>query len=596
MRGMKPRASRCAAAALALLGLLGATPALAFIRSTLSTTDATTIRWDLDETLQPLASVVGGEVIYTIDIAGSQNIPGTQDSEAIVRSFQHWEGIGTSRVAFLRGADQVIQAANNDGINAVYFAEGVRTPIGGVNTNVDGFVSLTPVFTVTAGAAKGMILDANIILNGRQFIWTVTPETAPTSFDVEAVVTHEVGHFIGLDHTGVLNATMAARYAAGEARQRTLENDDILGASSIYPDGDFATRGGISGLVGRPAPVLGALIGVMDSSGNVVQESITASNGAYAAPGLVAGDYDAYVEPLDKTPPTTTNLFDETDLGGVYTNAVDPNFFASLPLLTSVAPPASTNRSFIVGSTAPVINITKIGGRASTLAGVVFRNAPTYAFSGDTNVFLGVAGPNVSGALTFEILGSGITDNGPVQTGTVDGEPYVIHSISVATGTPPGLRSFRVTNGALGRSYATGSLQIYAGNISMSPSAPGLFLEAPTEVNSGQLPGQNPLTVTRRGDDLDLDWDDEPGAYGYHVYRGTLASLAIGVYNHQAIPGTVNGKCAVTTSYTGLAGEALVPGDVYYLVTAWNYLGEGITGRDGTNSVLPPASPACPAP
>ena len=58
----------------------------------------------------------------------------------------------------------------------------------------------------------------------------------------------------------------------------------------------------------------------------------------------------------------------------------------------------------------------------------------------------------------------------------------------------------------------------------------------------------------------------------------------------------MNGKCAVTTSYTGLAGEALVPGDVYYLVTAWNYLGEGITGRNGTNSVLPPASPACPAP
>ena len=95
--------------------------------------------------------------------------------EAVERAFQHWEGIGTSRIAFRREPDQAIQVANNDGINAVYWAEGSRTQIGGTNTNVTGFVTLSPVFTVTSGAAKGTILDANIIFNGRQESWTVTP-------------------------------------------------------------------------------------------------------------------------------------------------------------------------------------------------------------------------------------------------------------------------------------------------------------------------------------------------------------------------------------------------------------------------------------
>ena len=575
--------------------LLAASPAAAYIRSTLSTTDATPIRWDLDETQQSQTNVVGGEIIYTIDTAGSQNIPGTADADAIVRAFQHWEGIGTSRAAFVRGTDQAIQAANNDGINAVYFAEGVRTPIGGVNTNVDGFISLTPVFSTTAGANKGLILDANIILNGRQFTWTVTPDSVPASFDVESVVTHEVGHFIGLDHSGVLNATMAPRYLPGEARQRTLESDDIAGASAVYPDGNFATNGTISGLVGRPTPVFGALVAVEDPEGRVLEESITASNGSYAAPGLTSNDYNVYVEPVDKTPPTTTNFFDETDLGGVYGATVDPNFFASLPLLTTVTAPSATTRSFSVGSSAPAINITKIGARASTLPSVVFRNAPTFVFAGDNNVFVGVAGPNITTGAVFEITGTGITDNGLASNGTVDGEPYVIHSISVSPTADAGLRTFRVTSGALGRTYATGGLEVYP-NVSMSLAAPGLFLVVPGEVNTGRLPGQNPLTLTRRGDDIDLEWDDEPGAYGYNVYRGTIASLASGVYDHQAIAGTVNGKCGVTTSYTALPGEALDNNGTYYLVSAWNNAGEGIVGRDSANNTQPPASPACPAP
>jgi hypothetical protein len=54
-------------------------------------------------------------------------------------------------------------------------------------------------------------------------------------------VTHEVGHFIGLDHTLDFDATMFAGYDEGTTELRTLEQDDIDGACAIYPPSRAAT-------------------------------------------------------------------------------------------------------------------------------------------------------------------------------------------------------------------------------------------------------------------------------------------------------------------------------------------------------------------
>ncbi len=589
-------ATRRPVPALLLAALLLAVPSAAFgfVRSTLSATDATPLRWDLDETMLPLSNVQSGEIVWVFDVAGSSNLPGPEDAEAVQRAFDHWEGIGSSRVAFVRGADQDVQAANNDGINVVYWAEGAHTVIGGTNTSVTGFVSLTPVFSVASGANKGLIMDANIVLNGRQETWTVTPES-DGFWDVEAVVTHEIGHFIGLDHSPVLGSSMAPRFLSGESRMRMLQLDDILGASTIYPDGDFSTAyGAINGSVGRPAGVFGALVTVLDSGGRVIQESITAANGAYTAPGLASDDYDVYVEPVDATPASSTNLFDETDLGGVYGATVDPNFFAALPLLTTVTAPDSTVRSFLVGGTPPAINIAKIGGRASTLASLVFRTAPTFLVAGDSDVLLGFAGPNLDSSVVVEITGPGITDNGLVSTGSVDGEPYVVRSYTVSPSAPQGLRSVRINAGGAGRTYATGAIRVYP-NLAMNFASPGVFFAVPGEVNRGLGP-QIPLTLTLSGNDVDMLWDDEPGAYGYNVYRGSLTSLKGGIYDHAPIPGDVNGQCRLTTPYTVLKGEALDPSPVYYLVTAFNNVGEGIIGRNSSNQPIPGPATPCPVP
>jgi len=69
--------------------------------------------------------------------------------------------------------------------------------------------------------------------------------------DLENVMTHELGHYLGLAHSTVLDATMFASAEAGETIKRDLDPDDIEGLCTIYPAGspggvcDFTPRGGL---------------------------------------------------------------------------------------------------------------------------------------------------------------------------------------------------------------------------------------------------------------------------------------------------------------------------------------------------------------
>jgi hypothetical protein len=47
-------------------------------------------------------------------------------------------------------------------------------------------------------------------------------------------LTHEVGHFLGLDHSTFENATMQANYDLSNLGARTLSSDDVAGICSIY--------------------------------------------------------------------------------------------------------------------------------------------------------------------------------------------------------------------------------------------------------------------------------------------------------------------------------------------------------------------------
>jgi MYXO-CTERM domain-containing protein len=130
----------------------------------------------------------------------------------------------------------------------------------------DGVIAVT---TTTTNRFSGEIFDSDIELNnaphanGTKFTFTaldgpkcVTPlETGCVRIDVQNTVTHEAGHYLGLDHPpDHPEATMYASAPSGEVSKRTLAQDDIAGICSIYPKGaSTATCGSTSGALTQPS-------------------------------------------------------------------------------------------------------------------------------------------------------------------------------------------------------------------------------------------------------------------------------------------------------------------------------------------------------
>ena len=86
--------------------------------------------------------------------------------------------------------------------------------------------------SITFDPNTGAIFDADIEINSFDNEFSTSDTIVNT--DLQAVLTHEVGHFLGLDHSTFENATMQANYDLSNLGARTLSSDDIAGICSIY--------------------------------------------------------------------------------------------------------------------------------------------------------------------------------------------------------------------------------------------------------------------------------------------------------------------------------------------------------------------------
>ena len=164
---------------------------------------------------------LGQEVFYALD-AGFQV---WNDASGIDFEFDGCTGKGRSSV--INGGGD----ASSDGSSIVTWVES-SWPYSPVTIAVTWTY-----FRDDAGTNEGdgEIGEADMLMNGEDYDWTTSNSGGMT--DVASIAAHESGHYLGLGHTDVADATMFPTTAQGDISLRTLHADDIAGAVALYGNG-----------------------------------------------------------------------------------------------------------------------------------------------------------------------------------------------------------------------------------------------------------------------------------------------------------------------------------------------------------------------
>jgi len=114
-------------------------------------------------------------------------------------------------------------------------------------------------------------------------------------------ISHEFGHMLGLDHSGIAHTMMFPFGDFGVGQQRTLEVDDVVGAGFLYPAAAFGTMTGvISGTVTRGGTGLFAahVVAVDKDTGEALVDGLTFPDGSYVLDGVPPGTYNILTLPV----------------------------------------------------------------------------------------------------------------------------------------------------------------------------------------------------------------------------------------------------------------------------------------------------------
>ena len=251
-------------------------------------------------------------VTWSLNPRTGANIQGSRTvADVIQSSFNTWTSAPNASLSATRGADSSLNAAAFDGINLICFV------CNGDFSKESETLAVTVTTTADApgednkhggvSSFTGQMMDADILFNPTTSFSTNTSGTS--SQDLQTVATHEIGHFFGLDHSGVVRAIM---YPFAPSVETTLSYDDVAGISALYPKGtpDVPT-GSVAGTVRlNGSPVFGAHVYVDTETGNEpfaafgIRKSpigtLSFPDGTYTITGVPADSYTVIAEPLDK--------------------------------------------------------------------------------------------------------------------------------------------------------------------------------------------------------------------------------------------------------------------------------------------------------
>ena len=171
---------------------------------------------------------------YSLQRNGTQNLPMDEVRKTVRKAFANWSDIDcgggkTASLTFSELADTACIRSEFDqagpNVNVVVFRDNDWKYSDTDNTLAKATLHYSP--------KNGEVFDADIEVNFANNGFTL--DAKKVQYDLETVLTHEVGHFIGIAHSPDPASIMYASYEKGT--KRGLSKDDIAAVCKIYPPG-----------------------------------------------------------------------------------------------------------------------------------------------------------------------------------------------------------------------------------------------------------------------------------------------------------------------------------------------------------------------
>jgi hypothetical protein len=224
---------------------------------------------------------------------------------------------------------------------------------------------------VSFDTATGAIVEADVAINPNLPFST---DGTHGTYDLESTLAHEIGHFLGLDHSALVGSTMQPHQAQNftnggfsltQTSMRTLSEDDLAGVRAIYGQRTPRAVGSIQGNLNYP--YAGAHVWAESvATGRVVGSALTKTDGSYRIEQLPPGDYRVFAEYLDE-PVRAAEL---TTKRGPYANMGEGAAFQAGAATASVTANSIAFAPLVVFTVAPTFN-----ARVQGLNGIVHAGA-----------------------------------------------------------------------------------------------------------------------------------------------------------------------------------------------------------------------------
>lgn len=171
--------------------------------------------------------IIPGSITYRLNASSVPSSVGGSNLDAIVQNgFSQYNQATGGKVNFVKGVNTSVNRSRFDGQNVVTWGR-----LGA------GSLGITYVWYYPS---SGNLAEVDTVMNSR-YKWSLSNQEACAdnkTYDAKNIMTHELGHWMGLDdmyNAGTHgDATMYGYGAMGEVKKNTLSNGDKLGISAIY--------------------------------------------------------------------------------------------------------------------------------------------------------------------------------------------------------------------------------------------------------------------------------------------------------------------------------------------------------------------------